>query len=224
MSLIKKLVVIAPHPDDEVLGVGGTLVKKKLQGFKTYCIFLTSLKKTNSSTKQKKNQIKELNNACNKLMIDKTYNLNFEPTKLDQVNKVKIITKISKIFNEIKPEEVYLPFLDDIHSDHLIANQVGLSCCKWFRNQFIKKVFSYETLSETHLIKSSKLKNFNPTYFVDISKFIKIKTDAFKCYQSQIQKHPYPRNLKALNSLSIFRGTSAGFRNAEAFETLFLKD
>ena len=118
----------------------------------------------------------------------------------------------------------FIFFLNDIHSDHVIANQAGLSCCKWFRNKFIKKVFSYETLSETHLVKSSSTKNFYPTYFVDISKFIKKKIKAFNCYKSQIQKHPYPRNLKAIESLSLFRGTSSGYRYAEAFETLFFKD
>ena len=60
--------------------------------------------------------------------------------------------------------------------------------------------------------------------FVDISKYIKFKIEAFNCYKSQVQKHPYPRNLKALKSLSIFRGTSCGFKNAEAFETLFSID
>ena len=116
MRLKKKLIIIAPHPDDEVLGVGGTLLKKKMEGFETYCIYLTSLKKTKKTIKQKKIQIEELKNSNKVLLLDKAFHLNFQPTTLDKIDRKKIIEKISKIFNQIKPEEVYLPFLNDIHS------------------------------------------------------------------------------------------------------------
>jgi LmbE family N-acetylglucosaminyl deacetylase len=224
MPLNKNLIVIAPHPDDEVIGLGGTLLKKKKEGFNTYCIFLTSLKKTNSSKKAKKIQIDELKKSTKILQLNEIFQLDYRPAELEQISRKNLIQKISKIFKKLKPIEVYIPSLGDIHSDHQVAHEIGLSCCKWFRNKFIKKVLSYETLSESHLIKSSKSKIFNPNYFVDISNQLKIKILAFKVYKSQIQKHPYPRNLNAIKSLSVFRGTSSGYKYAEAFEILYFVD
>ena len=221
----KKIVIISPHPDDECLGLAGTILKKKSKGYKVINIFVTSLKNTNSSEKKKQEQLNEIKNCQKILKIDKNYFLDFPPTSLQKIGTKKIIEKITKIFKKEKPKEVFLPFVNDIHDDHFISHKAGLACCKWFRNNFIESVYSYETLSETHLVDSRKReKIFNPNYFVDISKYMEKKIKALKTYKSQIKKHPFPRSISSVKSLALFRGSSSGFKFAESFETLIVRE
>ena len=222
---IKKLIIISPHPDDECLGLAGTILKKKSQGYKIVNIFITSLKNTHYSQKIKDKQILEIKNCHKILKIDKNYFLDFPPTTLQKVGTKKIIEMISKIFKKEKPREVYLPFVNDAHDDHYISYKAGLACCKWFRNNFIKSVYSYETLSETHMANSKKRENiFYPNYFIDISKYIKIKLKAIKAYKTQIKSHPFPRSLNSIKSLAALRGSSSGFKYAESFEAIIIRE
>ena len=213
---MKKLIIISPHPDDECLGLAGTILKKKSQGYKIVNIFITSLKNTNFSQKIKDKQILEIKNCHKILKID---------TTLQKVGTKKIIEMISKIFKKEKPREVYLPFVNDAHDDHYISYKAGIACCKWFRNNFIKSVYSYETLSETHMANSKRKENiFYPNYFIDISKYIKIKLKAIKAYKTQIKDHPFPRSLNSIKSLAAFRGSSSGFKYAESFEAIIIRE
>ena len=220
----KKIVIISPHPDDECLGVGGTILKKKTEGFKVINIIITSLKNSKVSDKFKKKQIKEILDCQKILKIDKTYNLNFTPTTLKNIGLKKIIDKLLPIISKEKPSEIYLPFINDAHDDHYVSHKAGLACSKWFRNNFINSIFVYETLSETHLPNSKKKENiFYPNFYVDISKFIKKKIIALKSYKSQMKPHPFPRSVKTIKSLAAFRGSSSGFRYAESFEVLMIR-
>ena len=133
----KKIVIISPHPDDECLGVGGTILKKKTEGFKVINIIITSLKNSKVSDKLKKKQIKEILDCQKILKIDKTYNLNFTPTTLKNIGLKKIIDKLLPIISKEKPSEIYLPFINDAHDDHYVSHKAGLACSKWFRNNFI---------------------------------------------------------------------------------------
>ena len=220
----KKIVIISPHPDDECLGVGGTILKKKSEGFKIINIIITSLKNSKASDKLKKKQLKEISDCQKILKIDKTYNLNFIPTRLKITGVKKIIDELSPIISKEKPSEIYLPFINDAHDDHYVSHKAGLACSKWFRNNFINSIFVYETLSETHLPNSKKKENiFYPNFYIDISKYIKKKITALKSYKSQMKPHPFPRSVKTIKSLAAFRGSSSGFKYAESFEVLMIR-
>lgn len=226
MSLKKKILIIAPHPDDEVLGVGGTLLKKKKEKFITGCVIVTSFSEKNNDSLKKINfQRKEIINSHKKLKIDKSFILEYPPTKLDQVPIAKIISSLSDIFDKFKPTEVYLPHEGDSHTDHGIVLRASLSCCKWFRRSYIDKIYCYETLSETNMPKKNYIdKLFKPIHFVEISKEIKRKVSGLKSYKSQIKKFPFPRSPEAITSLAKYRGTYCGYKYAEAFEVIFSKD
>jgi LmbE family N-acetylglucosaminyl deacetylase len=226
MSLRKKILVVAPHPDDEVLGVGGTLLKKRKNKFITGCVILTTYSNKDKSSKKKiLLQKREIDNSNKILRISKSFVLDFPPTRLDQVPFAKIVSELSNIFNIFKPEEIYLPHSGDSHTDHAITLKASLSCCKWFRNKYVKKIYCYETLSETNMPKKNNIdKIFKPTHFVDITKFIKNKIQSLNAYKSQVGKFPFPRSKEAVISLAKYRGTYCGFKYAEAFELIFSKD
>ena len=159
------------------------------------------------------------------MKIDKTYTLDFKPTTLNSIDTKKIINKISAIFKKENPQEVFLPFVNDAHDDHYFTYKAGIACCKWFRGKFVERVYSYETLSETHMLKLKKKENiFYPNYYVDISNYMKTKIKAINAYKSQLKNHPFPRSVKSIKALAAFRGSSSGFKYAESFEVLIIRD
>ena len=131
-----------------------------------------------------------------------------------------MVPKISDVFNEVKPEIVYCVNRSDAHSDHRITFDAVMACTKSFRYPFIKKVLMYECISETEFAPVLPEKVFSPNYYVDISEYFKGKLETMKSYKSELDDHPFPRSLKNIEALAIFRGASVGVEYAEAFQLL----
>ena len=213
-----KSLVIAPHPDDELLGLGGTLLKKKDQGNVIGWLIMTTMDEKNGWNKdQIDTRSQEINSVRIGLGINNTklYQLNFPTTKLDQIPISKIISKVKYVFNEFEPDEIFIPHFGDIHTDHKITFEIAASCSKWFRNKSIKRIYSYETISETEYnIKPNN--NFNPNYFIDITQYMEEKLRLVNIYKSEIQKCPFPRSNEVIMALATYRGSQAGCRYAES--------
>jgi N-acetylglucosamine malate deacetylase 1 len=216
---MKKIVVVAPHPDDETLGCGGVIKKFLNEKNEVYWIIVT---KPNKSIKKFNLYINEIKKIQNYFKFTKVFKFNFPSTKLDSIPKAKIIKLFKKTFDKISPNYVFLPYKHDAHSDHQIVNEASTSALKWFRTKSIEKVMIYETLSETNFNFRYKEGNFfKPNLYIDISKTIKNKIDASKLYKSEFKKHPFPRNLKVIKSLATLRGSESGFKYAEAFRLIY---
>ena len=211
---MKKIIVIAVHPDDETLGSGGTLLKHKEDGDEIHWLICTTIEKTDSNFEVRENEIKK---------VDKIYgfntinNLRLKTTKVDEYTSQHLVRLISDIFNEIRPNIIYLPFKGDIHSDHREIFNAAYSCTKSFRFPFIEKIYVMETLSETEFSPVDGENNFTPNVFVDISNFIDKKIEIMRIYKSEIGEHPFPRSEKNIRALATYRGASAGFNYAESF-------
>ncbi len=206
----KKILIVAPHVDDETLGCGGTILKNLDEGNIVHCLIITKLKGKN----KKKTELKKV---MNKYPIKHFKQLNFQPAKLDTVPRKKIINSIKIYLDKIKPSEIYIPYEHDVHSDHKIVFECASAISKTFRAKFIKKVLVYETPSETDINLDYKLPNFKPNLFVDISKYIKKKINILSLYKSEIGTHPFPRSLKNIKALATYRGSMSNFKSAEAF-------
>ena len=217
---MNNIVVIAPHPDDETLGVGGTLLKKKQLGSNIHWIIVTSIgtKEGRSSALVSKRK-KEIEIVSKKYNFNSVHNLEIPTTKLDTYSMLSIIEKIKNIILKIKPNIMYIPHHSDIHTDHQTVFKASIACTKWFRFPFIKICYAYETLSETHWSQNSDF--FKPNVFVDISSFIDKKIEIMKIYESEMDIFPNPRSDIAIRGLATFRGTMSGFIAAEAFQLLF---
>ena len=216
---MKKILVIAPHPDDESLGCGGVLSKFKNK--KIYWVIVTNLQLQNKKFSQKiiNKKIKEVDKVQKKLGIKKMFRMNFQPTSLNKGNLTKLIDDLSVILNKIKPDTIFAPYLHDAHSDHYFTTYALNHILKSFRYNFIERCYLYETLSETNL-NFGKNKNFKPNVYFDISKNIKSKIDLVNIYKSEINKHPFPRSLKAVKSLALLRGSESGYDYAEAYQLI----
>jgi len=214
---MNKVLIIAVHPDDETLGCAGTLLKHKANNDEIHWLICTETNQKNNFYKTRKNEIKKVNKAYN---FDSIINLKLKTMRVDEYSMSKLISKISKVINEIKPNIIYLPFKGDVHSDHRKIFEASYSCTKSFRYPFIKKIYMIETLSETEFAPSTKEDSFIPNVFVDISDFMEKKLEIMKVFGSEIDAHPFPRSERNLKALATLRGATAGCEYAESFVLL----
>ena len=218
---MRNIVVISAHPDDEILGVGGTLLKHKKNGDKIYWLITTNIFENQGFSKQRiSSRQKEIKKISEALSVEKVFMLNYPTMSLSTSTLIEMVPKISKIFIEIEPEIVYCLNRSDAHSDHRITFDAVMACTKSFRYPFIKQVLMYECISETEFAPQLPEKMFIPNYFVDISSFLEEKKNLMKIYASELGDHPFPRSLKNIEALASFRGASVGVEYAEAFQLI----
>ncbi|PRM98686.1 PIG-L deacetylase family protein [Aliarcobacter cryaerophilus] len=215
-----KVLIVAVHPDDETLGCGGTLLKHKANGDEVHWLICTTIDKSNSYYETREKEIEEVSKLYNFNSI--MHNLRLKTMQVDEYTMSELVSKISKVINEIKPNIIYLPFKGDVHSDHRKIFEASYSCTKSFRYPFIKKIYMIETLSETEFAPSTKEDSFIPNVFVDISEFFEKKIEIMKVFESEIAEHPFPRSERNLRALATLRGATAGCEYAESF--MLLKD
>lgn len=212
--------VIAPHPDDEVLGVGGTLLKRRSQGGEIGWILMTEMKTENGYTREAVNQRRiEIENIKSFMGFGFFSEMKFATSSLDQVPMALLVDKLSKAIGEFEPQEIFLPHFSDVHSDHRVTFEAASSCVKWFRQPNVNRIMSYETVSETGFGLYLNL-DFQPNLFIDIEKHLERKVEALNIYTSETDNHPFPRSKETLIALATLRGSSSGFKAAEAFQLL----
>lgn len=216
-----KVIVISAHPDDEVLGCGGTLLKHKKAGDEIAWLISTNIfEHQGFSNKKIKSRQKEIDKVSRSLGVSEVFKLDYPTMCLTDESLINMIPKIGKIFNNFKPEIIYVLNRSDAHSDHSITFKAVIACTKSFRYPFIKKVLMYECLSETEFGAALPENIFIANYFVDISAYIKDKLKLMKIYDSELGKHPFPRSIANIKALAHFRGASVGVQYAEAFQLL----
>jgi LmbE family N-acetylglucosaminyl deacetylase len=215
------VLVIAPHPDDETLGCGGTLLVLKEKRYSINWLVTTSISEEMGYSRDKvNNRKKEIEIVAKEYGFDNTINLDIPTARVDEISKGVLVKKISDVFMLIKPGIILLPFYNDVHTDHKCIAEAVISCTKWFRHPFIEKVLCYETISETDFNINSTVKRFEPNVFVDISKHLETKIKIMKTYAGEMSDFPFPRSEKAIRSLAFLRGAQCGAEAAEAFELL----
>ena len=206
------ILIIAAHPDDEVLGMGGTI--KKLS--KKNKIHLCVVTEGASAQYTNKDMIKKRKESCiksGKILGISTFDfLEFEDMKLDSIPSLEINQELEKIIKKHKPTSVYTTPKNDLHKDHQIVFE-STSIASRPHSNTVKNLFSYEIPG---IVKNP----FTPTVYEDISKEISYKIKAFNCYKSEIEKFPHPRSIESIESLSLQRGMESGLKKAESFELI----
>lgn len=214
-------VIISPHPDDETLGCGGTLLKLHDQGRQVHWIIVTGMTEKQGFTPRViVEREKEIKTVASMYGFAAVHNLNLPATLLDAIPMGELIGTIARLLKDIKPAVVYLPNRSDVHSDHRVVFNAAWSCCKTFRYPFIRRVLMYETISETDFAPPFSENAFVPNSFTDISDFLDRKLAIMRIYKDEIKKHPFPRSEQNIRSLATIRGATAGVDHAEAFMLL----
>lgn len=209
-----RILVYAPHNDDEVLGVGGTMAKYIKQGHEVYVCEATSMLSRPDLVKRIQ---REALDAHRYLGVKETFFLNIPTVGIKDTPTVEVNARFEEIVKKIRPEIAFIPHKGDMHIDHGEVSKAAMVAHRPISNPQLRAIYAYETLSETEWNIPSVENAFVPNSYSDITEFIGIKMEAMKCYQSQVKKFPHPRSLKAIEALSNLRGSTIGVNNAESF-------
>ncbi len=229
------VLVIVAHPDDEVLGMGGTILKHSKKGDKVTVAYLTtgitSRRSTNYKSNSKyeitkkqennlKKQILELQNdakkVCNLLKVKKVKFYDFPDNELDTISLLKIIKTVEELIIKVKPERVYTSHFGDLNVDHRIVYESVLTAIRPSEIK-VKELLCFELLSSTEWSFSY---NFKPNYFINIEGELQKKISAMKLYKNEIRKYPHPRSIESIKHTAGKWGTVSGFNAAEAFQLI----
>ncbi len=205
-----KVLVFAPHNDDEVLGVGGTIAKLSKAGNSVYVCEVTY------GGNYKPIQ-KEALEAHRLLGVKETIFLNLPVVELKNLSPKEINKAIGEVVNKIQPEVVFMPFIGDMHVDHREVTESVLVAVRPVNNCSVKTVYMYETLSETGWNIPNSERTFSPNTWIDISSTVEEKIKAMECYQTQIKEYPNPRSTEGIRALAMYRGSTVSCNYAEAF-------
>tara|TARA_B100000941_G_C28457656_1_gene528885 strand:- start:45 stop:716 length:672 start_codon:yes stop_codon:yes gene_type:complete len=217
---MKKILILSPHADDEILGCGGFISKYSKKNFQINVLILTNANKgapeiySHKEIQKIRNEAKKANDSIG---TKKLFFENLPALNLGNYPIYKITNIINKYLNDINPEIILIPSSNDIHDDHKIIFKAAKVSMRFNKKKKLKKILSYEVLSETEWNENEK--PFSPNYFVNLSKSdINNKVKAFLKYKSQVKKFPHPRSKEGIINLSKVRGSNVFMNYAEAFK------
>jgi LmbE family N-acetylglucosaminyl deacetylase len=216
-----KALVVAPHPDDETLGCGGTVLRHVANGDTVHWLIVTDMRVEHGygDSVVAKRQA-EIRRVAESAGFAGVHNLGFPPGQLDVQAKRDLVVAIGDVVREVSPTALYVPFRGDVHSDHAVVFDAVAACSKWFRYPSIRSVLCYETLSETDFGLNPEGSRFAPNWFVDITEYLERKVQIAEMYKGELDEFPFPRSATAIRALASVRGAACGCRAAESFMLL----
>lgn len=213
---MKKVLVIAVHPDDETLGCGGTLLRHKGKGDEINWLIITS---ANSDEKIAKQQ-ETIDLVAKRYNFKNVAWLKLSTTKTDTYPLSEIIEKISAVVKQIQPDVIYLPSPTDTHHDHGVIFKAAWNCTKTFRYPFISEVYAMCVPSETDFTDNATTLPFIPNKYVDISAYLEEKLEILALYKTELQQSPFPRSIENVKAYATINGCKCACASAEAFMAL----
>ncbi len=214
----KKILVVAAHPDDELLGAGGTLIKHTISGDDVYCLILGEgvMSRKNSN----KQDLKKLHNqtlASGEIIGFKEIFFSYFPdNSFDTVSLLSITKDVEKYLEKIKPDIIYTHHENDLNIDHRLTFQAVVTASRPCNKNCPREIYTFETLSSTEWQNKNNNK-FSPNNYVDIKDTFNKKIEAIKKYSSELREYPHSRSLEGIKILAQFRGLEVGLFYAEAF-------
>ncbi len=212
-----RIVVVSPHPDDEVLGVGGTMARHVDAGDEVHVLVVTRGNPAVFSDESVERVRAEARAAHELLGVSSTVFGEFPAPGLDTVPHYELVDFIAAFLREVGAETVYGPHPGDSHLDHLHVFRALLAAARPRQGMTVGRILSYETLSETEWGPPHPSEAFVPNVFVDVSETLPRKLAAMECYESQLMPPPDPRSLRAIRGLAQMRGSTVASEAAEAF-------
>lgn len=212
-----RVLVFAPHNDDEVLGVGGTIAKFAKQGHEIYICEVTAWLEQKERTM---NLQKQAVQAHDILGVKDTIFLNLPVVHLKDTATPKINKMFIEVVDRLKPNIAFIPHVGDMHIDHYETTMAAMVALRPINNPQLKAIYAYETLSETEWNIPNVTNAFLPTVYSDIGETFESKIRAMQCFTTQLHDFPHPRSLKAIEVLAHLRGSTIGVDYAEAFSLI----
>ena len=217
---MKRILVIAAHPDDEALGVAGTLVRHAVSGDMINILFLAD----GEGSRGTKNNLSKRQNAAHlagKIMGASSVKLhNFPDNKMDSVPQLDVIKVIEEVILELQPNIIYTHHGGDLNIDHQVTHRALMTALRPMPSSTIENIYGFEVLSSTEWGSLGQDAPFRPSHYVDITETFDRKLSALKCYDDEMRLFPNARSYEAVAALASLRGSQVGLMKAEAFSCL----
>ncbi len=214
------VLIVAAHPDDELLGCGGTIAKHVAEGDEVHIVILadgvTSRGENTELYERKKSAIK----AAEFLGVKSIKMLDFPDNQLDTVPLLKIVSQIEINIENLKPSTVYTHHDGDLNIDHIIAARAVMTACRPVLGQCVHSIYGFEIPSSTEWGGYGQEKVFIPKYFINISDYLDKKLEALQFYSQELREFPHPRSIYNIKALIRLRGAQVGLKAVEAFSVL----
>ncbi len=224
MAEPKRILVIASHPDDEVLGCGGTMAAHADSGDMVDVLIVVEGATSREARRDTEAQAGALTalqqSACDAATVlgaGKPHFLGLPDNRLDGMELLEVIKPVEALINELKPQVIYTQHGSDLNVDHRIVHQAVVTACRPAPGVCVRAIYGYETASSTEWTSPAMGDGFRPVHFVDISKTLARKRKALECYASEMRPFPHARSMEGVEALARWRGVSAGVEAAEAF-------
>lgn len=222
----QKILVIAAHPDDEVLGCGASIAKHSENGDEVHVMIMSEgissrYKEENNETREAIIELAKCAEKANEVLGVKSLKLNtFPDNRMDGVDLLDVIHSIEDKIKEIKPNIIYTHHYGDVNVDHQTIYNAVITAARPLPGQCVKTILTFEVPSSTEWRPAIEGKCFKPNWFVNIDNFLDKKIQALKHYKSEMREWPHPRSYESVKHMASFRGSHIGCRVAEAFEVV----
>lgn len=217
------ILVIAAHPDDEVLGCGGTICRHVAAGDEVNILFICDGVKSRFG-ENGEDDVGERRAAgikASKIMgVNSPRFSDYPDNQLDTVPLLSVVQTIESVVQELKPDTLYTHHSGDLNIDHALVNRAVMTACRPTPIACVRNIYAFEIPSSTEWAEPKQSNSFVPTYYVDISSQLDIKLDALSAYTMEVRDFPHPRSHEAITALGKWRGSSVGFNVAEAFQII----
>lgn len=211
------ILVVAAHPDDEVLGCGGTIARLAKEGHDVFVLILGGgMTSRGEIEKEKIDQLRNDATEANKIIyVKKVYFCDFPDNKFDSVPLLDIVKAVEKLKNELRPDIIFTHHENDLNIDHKITYKAVITAARPMEGESVKEIYSFEVLSSTEW---NYPLSFSPDVFFDMSNTLDLKLKAMETYKTELREFPHPRSLEGIRLNSKHWGMKTGLKEAEAFK------
>jgi len=222
---MKTVLVIAAHPDDEVLGCGGTMARHAAMGDSVHSAILAEGLTSRDKERNRDLHSEEftiLQSAAKKandiLGVKQLKLFDFPDNRMDSMDRLDIVKVVEELINDIKPDIIYTHHIGDVNIDHRRIHEAVLTAVRPIPgNHHVEELLYFETASSTEWMTAGSAPPFSPNWYVDIEKTLELKLKALEAYAYEMREWPHARSVKALEHLAKWRGANVGVEAAEAF-------
>jgi LmbE family N-acetylglucosaminyl deacetylase len=219
-----KYLVIVAHPDDEVLGCGGSMAKWSNDGFEVNVLIMAEGSTSRDKVRDRDTRQDELSRlaqsageASKILGTQSVKLLDYPDNRMDSLDLLDVVKTIEDYIEKLQPEVVITHHLGDLNIDHQIIHQAVMTACRPVPGQSVKCILAFEIPSATEWNSPTCDNAFMPTWFEDITDTLTLKSKALKAYEPEMREWPHARSIDAVKHLARWRGASVSFEAAEAF-------
>jgi len=221
---MKRVLVIAAHPDDEVLGCGATIAAHVQNGDEVHVMIMAEGVTSRDATRdieQRTSELSDLTESAHKvkelLGISSLSLHGYPDNRMDSIDLLDVVKTIESSINLVSPHIIYTHHAGDVNIDHQRVHQAVVTACRPIPSHPVHSILFFETPSSTEWQIPGTALMFTPNWYVDVSETLEIKMDALRIYNSEMRQWPHSRSLKAIEHLARWRGASVGLQAAEAF-------